>query len=69
MLADGAGDAPLKGVGAVVMLFLGWCGSWLFWNHGPWAIVPFVLFVAVPSSGGGVAVGWYPAGMWLFVGL
>ena len=25
--------------------------------------------VAAPSSGGGVAVGWYPVGMWLPVGL
>ena len=24
---------------------------------------------AVPRSGDGVAVGWYPVGMWLFVGL
>ena len=28
ILADGAGDALFKGVGAVVVLFLSWCGSW-----------------------------------------
>ena len=26
-------------------------------------------FVVLPGSGGGVAVGWYPVGMWLLVGL
>ena len=72
MLGDGAGDAPLNGVW-IVVLFLGWLFLNKFWNNGPLLCVPVwcVCCVAsvVPIRGGGVAVGWYPAVMWLFAGL
>ena len=40
-------------------MFVGW--------HCAVVCVPCV--DALPSNGGGVAVGWYPVGMWLLVGL
>ena len=72
MLAEGAGDVPLKGVW-IVVLVLGWTLSKKFSNSGLLFVVliccGFVPVVAVPGSGGGVAVGWYPVRMWLPVGL
>ena len=60
MLADGAGDAPLNGVW-MVLLVLGWLLSNKFWNNGPLLGAPVCcvccMVAAVPSSGGGVAVG------------
>ena len=57
MLADGAEDVPSNGVGAVVVLCLGWWGSWLFWNQGPGVVMPVVPVVPVLGSGGDAAVG------------
>ena len=72
MLVDDTGDAPLNGVW-IMVLVLGWLFSNKFWNNGPllWVPVWCVCCVAavVPIRGDGVAVGWYPAEMWLFVGL
>ena len=72
MLAEGAGDVPLKGVW-IAVLVLGWMLSKKFSNSGLLFVVliccGFVPVVAVPGSGGSVAVGWYPVRMWLPVGL
>ena len=72
ILADGTGYAPLKGVW-MVMLVLGWWASKRFLNNGVLLVWPVCCLcgpvAAVPNSGGGVTVGWYPVGMWLFVGL
>ena len=72
MLAECAGDAPLKGVW-IVVLVPGWRFSKKFSNNGLLFVVPvccgFVPVVVVPGSGGCVTVGWYPVGMWLPVGL
>ena len=72
MLAECAGDAPLKAVW-IMVLVLGWRFSKKFSNNGLLLVVPvccgFVPVVVVPGSGGGVAVAWYPVGMWLPVGL
>ena len=62
MLADGAGDVPLKGV-CMVVLVLGWFVSRLFWNRSPLLVGPVCCDCvpvggAVLSSGGGVTVGW-----------
>ena len=71
MLADGAGDAPLNcGFGTVLVL-----GIWFsnrFWKKCPLVVLVCCAGcppVVAPISGGGVAVGWYPVGMWLFSGL
>ena len=71
-MADGAGDALLNGVWMVVLVLGGWMSN-RFWNSGPLLVAAVCCIccpaAAVPIKGGGVAVGWYPAGMWLFVGL
>ena len=60
MLADGAGDALLKGV-CMVVLVQGWWVSDKFWNNGLLLVAPVCCVcgpaAAVPSSGGGVAMG------------
>ena len=73
MLADGIGDVPLKGVCDAVLILGIWFSN-RFWNKCPLLVVlgccvgcPPV--DVTPISGGGVAVGWYPVGMWLFSGL
>ena len=72
MLAECAGDAPLKGVW-ITVLIPGSRFSKKFSNNGLLFVVPvccgFVPVVVVPGSGGFVAVGWYPVGMWLPLGL
>ena len=71
MLAEGAGDVPLKGVW-IAGLVLGWRFSKKFSNNSLLFVVPVCcgfVPVVVPGSGGGVTVGWYPVGMWLPVGL
>ena len=72
MFADGAGDVPLNNVWMVVLVLGGWASN-RFWNSGPLLFAPVCCVccpvAAVPIKGGGVAVGWYPVGMWLFVGL
>ena len=72
MLADGPGDMLLNGV-CMVVLVLGWWMSNKFWNNGLLLVAHVCCVcgpaVAFPNSGGGVAVGWYPVGTWLFVRL
>ena len=73
MLADGAGDAPLNCMGGMVLVLGIWFSN-RFWKKCPLLVVLVCCVgcppvVVVPISGGGIAVGWYPVGMWLFSGL